>query len=200
MKSQLIIFVKNPRLGKVKSRLARAIGEQKALDIYLKLLEITHRCVLKVPVDKRVYYADYIDKNDVWENDIFQKNVQEGGDLGERMYNAISDSFSASYEKVCLIGTDIPALNADIINEAFSRLNETDVVLGPSKDGGYYLIGMKTPHSNLFKNVSWSTSQVLFQTMNNVEKQHLKVALLQELNDIDTIEDIGEDDVGLLLN
>lgn len=200
MKSQLIIFVKNPRLGKVKSRLARSIGDEKALEVYLKLLEKTHNCAIEISVDKRVYYSDDLDNNDLWENDLFQKRIQFGKDLGERMYNAINTSFSDSYEKVCLIGTDIPHLRSDIIDEAFSKLNDADIVLGPSKDGGYYLIGMKAAHSKLFKNILWSTSQVLFQTQHNAEKLNLKVGLLQELNDIDTLEDIDEEDAGLLLS
>ncbi len=200
MKSQLIIFVKNPRLGNVKTRLAHSIGERKALEVYLKLLEKTHQCVMKVPVDICVYYSDYIDKNDLWENDLFLKHIQFGADLGERMYNAINTSLSDSYEKVCLIGTDIPHLSSDIIDEAFSKLNDTDIILGPSKDGGYYLIGMKAAHSKLFKNILWSTSQVLFQTQRNAEKHNLKVGLLQELNDIDTLEDIDEEDAGFLLS
>ena len=192
MKNVLIIFVKNPQLGKVKSRLAKSIGDMNALSVYKKLLKMTKEIVIDLEFDKRVCYSDMIDQDDLWDNGIFQKGLQKGDDLGLRMYNAFKDASEDSYQKICLIGSDIIELTDEIIIKAFSLLDEHDIVLGPSFDGGYYLIGMKTPAKVLFENISWSTGVVLSETINEIHKLKLNYALLPTLNDIDEIEDIND--------
>lgn len=200
MKKLLIIFVKNPETGKVKSRLANSIGDEKARSVYKKLLLKTKDVVKGLDIDKQVCYAEFIDLDDIWENDAFDKTLQCHGDLGERMKNAFQNAFSNSYSKVCLIGSDIMELNEDILTDAFELLEKSDLVIGPSLDGGYYLIGMKSPKENLFENISWSSSSVLEETIATSVDLTLAYSLLPVLNDIDVIDDIKEEDKGYLLS
>ncbi|MCK5702753.1 MAG: TIGR04282 family arsenosugar biosynthesis glycosyltransferase [Cyclobacteriaceae bacterium] len=200
MKNLLIIFVKNPKIGKVKSRLANSIGEEKALSVYKKLLLKTNEVVIDLEFDKCVCYSESIDQEDLWENSIFLKAKQKGENLGVRMRNAFSDAFENSYDKICLIGSDILELTDEIIVRAFDHLDTHDIVLGPSLDGGYYLIGMKSPVSHVFENKKWGTGEVLKATLNDINKMSLKYSLLPILNDIDEIEDINDSNRGYLFS
>jgi rSAM/selenodomain-associated transferase 1 len=200
MENLLIIFVKNPELGKVKSRLAESIGDRKALSVYKKLLRRTKEIIMDLGMDKRVCYSEMIDREDLWENSNYQKSSQKGDDLGVRMYNAIKDASKDSYHKICLIGSDIMELTDEIIVKAFNLLDDHDVVLGPSFDGGYYLIGMKSPVKELFLNKKWSTSVVLAETVDEIKKLKLTYAFLPTLNDIDEIENINDWDRDYLLS
>lgn len=195
MNRLLIIFVKNPEIGKVKTRLAKAIGEEAALAIYLKLLSHTHEIVDSLAYDKAVYYSKFVDTEDYWENKHYKKHLQKGKNLGERMNNAITDSFNAGYDSVCLIGTDIYELTTEVIKNAFSKLDSHDVVIGPAKDGGYYLIGMKKPHPEIFELAQWSTPNVFSETVKLIEKQKLSYDLTRLLNDIDNVEDLKGTDL-----
>lgn len=186
----LIVFTRNPELGKVKTRLAKTIGDQAALNIYMHLLEHTENTIRKIRCDKAVYYTLQIRNNDIWDNAIYQKHLQEGEDLGLRMQNAFSSAFIKGYEKVIIVGSDLLDLNANYISEAFNSLNKNDVVIGPAQDGGYYLIGMKSLYSNIFKNKDWGTDSVFQDTINDLK--NLDIYLLEELNDIDTFEDIKD--------
>lgn len=187
-KDLLIIFTKNPRAGEVKTRLAAEIGNEPALAIYNYLVNHTVSVTKKLQMAKRVYYASEIEKNDVWENKIFSKHLQQGKDLGARMENAFREAFRDNYEKVVIIGTDLLEISQKDIEEAFNRLEENDVVVGPAKDGGYYLLGMKSLHSNVFRNKKWSTPAVLAETLQDLEK--FNVGVLETRNDIDDIGDI----------
>jgi rSAM/selenodomain-associated transferase 1 len=142
-------------------------------------------------VDKFLFYADFLNSQDGWSNDKFIKQLQKGNDLGERMHNSFEYAFLNKYKKVIIIGSDCLDLNESIIKDAFRLLDNSDVVIGPAKDGGYYLLGMKSPHSCLFKNISWSTSQVLKQTLSICESQHLSYSLLSTLTDIDVENDLS---------
>ena len=106
MKEALIIFAKNPVYGKVKTRLAATIGNEQALFIYHQLINHTINITSQISVDKIVCYSDEIDENDNWDNRIYQKELQHGNDLGERMKNAFKSSFTAGYEQAIIIGTD----------------------------------------------------------------------------------------------
>lgn len=189
-KNLLIIFVKNPELGKVKTRLAATIGEQEALRIYKQLLAHTWETTKDQPADKVVFYSDYVDFSDEWENDIFQKHRQEGADLGDRMFNAFQWGFSKGYSSVCIIGSDCYELNTKTINDAFERLKKSQVVIGPCLDGGYYLLGMNKLHNFLFKNKHWSTGSVLKETIKDIEKHNLSACLLAVLRDVDVESDL----------
>jgi len=188
-KEALIIFVKNPELGKVKTRLAVAVGEEKALEIYKLLLIHTNKVTKKLLQDKWVFYSDLIDNNDLWDNDHYHKAVQSDGDLGEKMLDAFQRCFDKGYENICIIGSDLMAIDESVIQGAFISLNADDVVIGPAKDGGYYLLGMNKLHSSLFQDKKWSTESVLGDTLSNIKDQGLSYSRLDVLNDIDTEDD-----------
>ena len=184
----LLIFTRNPELGKAKTRLAKTVGDETALEIYKFLLERTKKISSKVTSDKAVYYSVKIRENDIWDSSIYQKHQQIGEDLGIRMLNAFKNSFEAGYDKVMIIGSDLYDLTSEIIDNAFHQLDINDVVLGPAEDGGYYLLGMNSLHKKVFKNKTWGTSSVRKDTL--ADLQDKKVHLLTELNDVDVFEDI----------
>jgi rSAM/selenodomain-associated transferase 1 len=187
-KNLSIVFVRNPELGKVKTRLAKTIGDKKALNIYILLLKHTESVLQKVSSDKVVYYSEEIQNNDLWSDRCFQKKLQKGNDLGERMQHAFEMAFKEGYEKVVIVGSDLFDLKSAHIENAFKTLENHNLVIGPSLDGGYYLLGMKVMHPAVFKNKQWGTDSVLETTLKNLEQENVK--LLEALNDIDTFEDL----------
>jgi rSAM/selenodomain-associated transferase 1 len=190
MKKAMIIFVRNPELGKVKTRLAREIGDERALRIYHELLQHTHAVTADLDYDKFVYYADRIGENDVWDKGGFEKRLQEGEQLGDRMLLAFFDLFQQGYKSVLIIGSDCPELTSFIIEDAFDQLRSGDVVIGPSTDGGYYLLGMNRLFPVFFKEKQWSTSTVLADTIRDTVQLKLTCSFLTELSDIDTADDL----------
>lgn len=187
-KNALIIFAKNPVLGKVKTRLARETGNEKAFEIYKLLLENAYRQTKETDCVKYLFLSDHLDKN-IFESD-FTQYIQSGKDLGERMLNAFKNIFEKDFEKAIIIGTDCPELDSEIIHEAFNKLNEYEIVIGPAKDGGYYLIGLKEPDKFLFENIKWSTGEVLNETIKKIKSAGKNFFLLKELNDIDESKDL----------
>ncbi|MFT4660111.1 MAG: rSAM/selenodomain-associated transferase 1 [Patiriisocius sp.] len=189
----LIILAKRPEKGKVKTRLAASIGDDKALEIYLKLLQHTHKVADIVAADKAVFYSDRIHDFDLLDYFKFPKAVQSGKDLGEKMKNAMALGFRKAYAKVILIGSDCITITPEIIAEAFERLDNNDVVIGPAEDGGYYLIGMKRSCDTLFENKLWSTSDVLLDTVLDLQKLEKSYFLLETLNDVDEEKDLNDE-------
>ena len=187
-KNLLIIFTRNPVKGKVKTRLAKTIGEDKALIIYKTLLIRTEKTTRDLDCEKAVYYSVEVQEKDIWDASIYQKYQQHGEDLGERMLNVFSDAFKNRYEKVVIIGSDLYDLRQNHINEAFKMLNNYDVVIGPAQDGGYYLLGMNSLNSLVFKNKVWGSSTVLNDTLNDLKNK--SVYLLETLHDIDVYDDL----------
>ena len=187
-KNLLLIFTRNPELGKAKTRLAKTVGDATALEIYKFLLNKTQEVASKVTADKAVYYSVKIRENDIWDATIYQKHQQVGEDLGIRMLNAFKNSFDAGYEKVLIIGSDLYDLTSEIIDDAFYQLHTNDVIIGPAIDGGYYLLGMNAVQENIFQNKDWGTASVRKDTLADLKDK--KVHLLQELNDVDVYEDI----------
>ena len=187
-KNSLIIFTRNPILGKVKTRLAKSVGNEIALEIYQFLLNKTKEVTLNIPADKVVFYSEEITNKDIWDATIYKKELQEGRDLGAKMSNAFKTCFKDGYEKVVLIGSDLFDLEEFHIREAFEKLEKNDAVIGPALDGGYYLLGLKKMHPKIFMNKNWGTATVRKNTMKNLEK--VNVHLLPILNDVDVIEDI----------
>lgn len=190
--NQLLLFVKNTELGKVKTRLAKTIGNEKALFIYKALLQHTRKTAVEVNAQRKVYYSTYIDSNDEFESDFFEKRIQVQDDLGMKMYAAFKDSFGERADKVLLIGSDCYEINAKIIEDAFIALDKSDYVVGPAHDGGYYLIGMKTLNKSIFEDMVWSTSNVLLDTILEIKKQNKSYFLMPTLTDVDHEEDLGE--------
>lgn len=189
MRSVLLVFIRNPQLGKVKTRLARTVGDVEALRIYHILLEKTRVAALGVEVERWLFYSDFIDKNDNWQEADFSKKIQSSGDLGERMEQAFRDAFEAGANKVVIIGSDCPGLTGVILQMAFDKLDETDFVLGPTLDGGYYLLGMKELEGMVFHGIEWSTGTVLVRTLQKIQAAGKSCALLPVLSDVDTEED-----------
>lgn len=187
-KNLIIVFTRNPELGKVKTRLAKTIGDASALNIYSFLLEHTEKTIRNIDSDKAVYYSVAIHNQDIWDNAIYQKHLQEGEDLGIRMLHAFQNGFAKGYEKVIIVGSDLFDLKEKHMEEAFQKLEKRDVVIGPAEDGGYYLLGMKTLHEEVFKNKIWGTSSVFKDTTKDLHK--FKIHQLEKLNDIDTFEDM----------
>lgn len=190
MKTALIIFVRNPVLGKVKTRLAASVGEQKALQVYQQLLLHTRDITIDLPCDRFVFYADFINEADIWSAPEFNKRLQQGDDLGKRMQHAFEELFAAGFDKVAIIGSDCYQLTGDIIVDAFTTLQRADVVIGPAGDGGYYLLAMQQMIPEIFEEIPWSTPVVLSKTMAILQHRQYKTALLKELNDVDEEKDL----------
>lgn len=189
-KQLVIVFVKNMQLGKVKTRLAKSIGDEQTFEVYKALVAITERETAKLEqCDVHIYFSDSISE-DLWPGK--SKFVQQGADLGARMKQAFAHSFSLGYQKVIGVGSDLPDLNAIIIAQGFSLLEQSDTVFGPAEDGGYYLIGMKKMHDCIFENKPWSTENLLDLTLQELTSLKISTALLPVLNDIDTIDDLRQ--------
>lgn len=187
MEQALIIFIKNPVLGKVKTRLASSIGEPAALEIYKSLMDHTRLMVAGIDAARLLFYSDRVERHDSWPEKKFSKNVQQGDDLGARMLNAFKQV--SDYDKKIIIGSDCPGINPQLIEQAYTHLDFHDVVIGPASDGGFYLLGMNAIIPELFGNISWSTDQVLPEIVKILQQKRLLYKLLPTLRDIDTLED-----------
>ena len=186
-KELIIVFVKNIILGKVKTRLARTIGAQGAFEVYKELVNITELATEKMVTDRRIYFSDVV-IDSKWKNDY--KAVQEGKNLGERMKNAFIKAFKDGYERIVLIGSDLPDLDSKHIEDGLKALKSHDVVFGPAIDGGYYLVGMTKMYHSIFDNKPWSQTNLLNITLEELKQNNISFALLEALNDIDTFEDL----------
>lgn len=188
VKRALIIFVRNPEKGKVKTRLAKGVGEDKALAIYKALLTKTRTVAEGVDALRLLFYSVQIRTDDSWPNDAFEKRQQEGEDLGARMAHAFDTALQEA-ESAIIVGSDIAQISTPIIENAFNLLEQKDYVLGPSIDGGYYLLGMKQPSHFLFQNMEWSTDQVSRTTQDRILERNCSLGFAPTLSDIDYAED-----------
>lgn len=194
MKTQntaVIVFQKNPVLGKVKTRIAQCLGDEKALEIYRWLVQKTHDQLTHLEgMDIFFYYADFIEKVD-WKpkRGKISYGLQEGNDLGEKMQLAFEEVLQQGYQKVIIIGTDCPEITPKILKDAAAELDHFEVVFGPAKDGGYYLLGMKKMYEGLFKNIPWSTDSVLEVSIHYLKENNITYQTIAVLTDIDTVED-----------
>ncbi len=186
----LLIFVKNPIPGKTKTRLAKDVGHEKALQMYQRLQEHTRLQAEGLPdVTRYLHYSDRADNRDAWPNSVFIKMVQVGDGLGERMSQAFDHAFARQHDRVIIIGSDCPGVTTALVQEAFAALLTHDLVIGPALDGGYYLLGMCHPHPQLFTEMEWSTDHVLKDTLARARVQGLRVKQLTPLSDVDYLED-----------
>lgn len=190
MKQIILIFIKNPVGGKVKTRLAATVGNAVSLSVYQSLLRHTQTITKDLHAGKIAYYSDKVEDADIWDDKKYKKKLQSGSDLGERMKNAFEDTFDEGENSVILIGSDCLELTPTIIDEAFSKLQGVDLVIGPAADGGYYLIGMKEMHASLFQNISWGSGDVLRRTLEAAVNKSLTFQLLDELSDVDNEDDL----------
>lgn len=181
-------------MGKVKTRIAATTGDHKALNIYLRLLEITRNNLHQLTdVHKHLYYSDQVLSDDAWANESYRKMKQCEGNLGHKMKMGFRDVFDTigkeQKSKVLIIGSDCPEVSATIINSAYALLDRHDIVVGPTYDGGYYLLGMNDYFPFLFDGIAWSTEDVFDQTQQIISKHKLSFATLPILNDIDIEDD-----------
>lgn len=189
-KKLLLIFIKNPEKGTVKTRLAKTVGNEKAYQTYLKLIDYTLEVARQVEARKQIWYSSFVDEEDGLGGPAFEKKVQKGRNLGERMATAFRQGFKDGFEKVLIIGSDCPGITTEIIESAYARLDQQEVVIGPSEDGGYYLVGSKKFIPQIFDNIPWSTESVYPETIRILRDKSLSYSALPTLNDIDTEEDL----------
>jgi rSAM/selenodomain-associated transferase 1 len=184
----LIIFAKYPSKGRVKTRLANGIGDDNALLFYKKCAAHIFKEASKLgSVKTYLFYelpADEI-KMKKWVNHDFEFRPQLYANLGEKMYDSFKFVFSRKADKAVIVGTDVPDLIAEIIEKSFNYLDQYDLVISPSPDGGYNLLGLKNLHKDLFENIIWSSSEVLNKTIEIADKNNLNIKLMDELMDID---------------
>ena len=184
---KLIVFVKAPRPGAVKTRLAKAIGAPAARSAYRQLVEMLLNHLQGLGGVEVCFSPDDAGSEiQHWLKERWISSPQGGGDLGPRLHSAFQRAFHAGAKRVAIIGSDCPAVKVEDIREAWGGLQTHDVVLGPATDGGYWLIGLRQLQPNLFRGVQWSTENVFAETIQRVQHASLSVHLLRELADVDT--------------
>lgn len=186
-KDLVIVFVKNIKLGKVKTRLAKTIGDQGAFYVYSELVKITEQALEPLNIEKRIYFSEAV-VNTKWPS--LDKAVQQGKDLGERMKNAFSKGFEDGFERIVLIGSDLPDIKDVHIKNGLEALRTNNAVFGPAEDGGYYLIGLSKMTNYVFDNKPWSQPSLLQETLRELQENNITFSTLETLNDIDTFDDL----------
>lgn len=186
----VLLFAKAPRAGQVKTRLAAAIGDARALTIY-RGVGTRVAATIGGAYPLTVWYepVDALEEMRAWLGE-WEFQGQVDGDLGERMRHALALHLSRGDRPVIAIGADAPHVDAAVIARAVEFLHTTDVVLGPAVDGGYYLIGLNRLIPDVFRGIAWSTGSVLEQTIARCQRVGVRVGLLDELRDIDTVQDV----------
>ena len=192
MKEAIIIFLKYPELGRSKTRLAATVGDENALKVYKELLEHTHLISKELNYDKYLFYDKVTANKMPWGDDIYHTAYQVQSDLGGRMQNAFSQLFDSGYERIIIIGSDCYELTPKIIEEAFEKLKYKEVVIGPAKDGGYYLLGLTQLIPQLFTDVKWSTEEVFSSTTKILDSLNIDYGTTAVLSDIDVYDDLPE--------
>lgn len=190
-----IVFARLPVEGKVKTRLAKEIGDKNSAILYRVCAEYLFNEVKRVKiheVDLFLFYSDENETSEVkkWAGDHFYFYAQSGENLGIRMLNAFKQIFEKGYDKVIIVGTDVPDIDSALMLNAFIELDKHDFVIGPSKDGGYYLLGMKSLTTDLFNDIKWGTEKVFSSTLEKLNKKKSSYKLLPKLIDIDTKKDL----------
>jgi rSAM/selenodomain-associated transferase 1 len=192
--SIILLFIKAPVRGRVKSRLAAAIGQEAALELYKNFILDIVDTVKKTGYPFRICYypPEAGSEASSWLSGQYRFTPQQGSDLGKRMENAFIRCFSEGFERAILIGSDLPDLAPSVLKEAMASLAKHDVVIGPASDGGYYLIGFHkhTLMPRVFHGMSWSTETVFQKTMAILKNSALSIAQAPTWNDVDTVEDL----------
>ena len=188
MNLALLLFVKNPVLGTVKTRLAQTTGDEFALAAYRVLLTHTRKVTEAVDVTRYLFYASTINEHDEWSADRFEKRVQPNGNLGDRMRAAFEEVL-AKHDAAIIIGSDCADLRPEHLERARTELTTHDAVIGPVFDGGYYLLGLKNPLPDVFSGIEWSTETVFRETARRLVELERTFATLPTLHDVDYEED-----------
>ncbi|HVY70142.1 MAG TPA: TIGR04282 family arsenosugar biosynthesis glycosyltransferase [Verrucomicrobiae bacterium] len=183
---RLVVFVKAPRTGKVKTRLAATIGDQAACNAY-RVLALASLRQLQAFTNGELRFSPDEARGEIepWRPAGWLARPQGDGDLGGRLARAFDEHFASGAARVVIVGTDCPYLTPADIHSAWLALETHDLVLGPARDGGYWLIGLKQSHTLLLRDISWSTADVLNQTLQQAAKLNLRAQLLRELEDVD---------------
>jgi uncharacterized protein len=191
--NEILIFAKHPELGRCKTRLAKGVGDRNALTIYRTLLGHTLKTVQETPYRKvlMVDPPEHTEDGPGWAPGMDAYLPQADGDLGARMSGAVEAAFTRGAKKVVLLGCDCPQISKDSVTSSFTALDSCDVVLGPTDDGGYYLLGLKERHLSLFRDIPWSTGKVFEKTLNILKFQTLSYISLDAFSDVDTLEDFN---------
>jgi len=195
-RQRILFFVKTPEKGCVKTRLASAVGEDRAVELYrcfvedivamLETLGVEMECCYR-PVSAEAALGEWLGRRRLYV-------PQQGEDLGARMENAFRHVFEKGISQAVLIGSDSPDLAASLLKQAFRELRRHDAVIGPSSDGGYYLLGFDARHfvPEAFANVSWSTDHVFAQTLDILNRHACDVFVLPPWHDVDTRSDLDD--------
>ena len=192
--SCIIFFVKYPVKGKIKTRLAKTLDDNFVIGLYKCFVTDILSILIRSGFDFKVYFdpPGFLIKIKKWLGDNYTYVQQHGSNLGERMSNAFMDVFRDDYNKAIIIGSDMPCFSNNFFTGVFEKLDQNDAVIGPSMDGGYYLLGFKknTFLKEVFCNIQWSTDIVFNSTMKKFQKNRYKVNILKTMNDIDTVDDL----------
>ena len=192
--SCVILFVKYPTPGRVKTRLAKQLGQKRAAEIYENFVVDILAVLEKLNVNLKIFFspADTQQRFQSWLGKEYSYTAQAGGDLGQKMKNAFQCVFADGFSRAVIIGSDSPDLPADFLDSSFTALDSHDAVIGPAADGGYYLIGFSGESflPEAFDRICWSTDSVFWQTIDTLKKHRRKVHLLPQWYDVDTFEDL----------
>ena len=187
MNQLLMVFIKDSSKYPVKTRLKTSIGKNKSIWVYNQILKKTVLVLKNIETDIAVFHYNSIISKNPFKNFSKWNKIQIGKNLGEKISNAFNWGFEKGYKKIIIIGSDLWDLNEEIINKGFLELNKNKVVIGPSIDGGYYLLGLNKKMPKIFEGIKWGTQSVLAETLKLLEHEPY---ILPELNDIDTFEDL----------
>lgn len=189
----LIVFVKEPRPGAVKTRLAAVLGDERAAQLYRTLAEEEIRRTAPARDEyERLFFFTPAESRPALERWLPGETLlpQEGNDLGARMSNAFDTAFRRVARRAAIIGTDVPWVSRELVREALLALDDHEVVVGPARDGGYYLLALDRPQPALFEGIEWGTPSVLSATAERAAVLGLRLSVLEGLSDIDTLEDV----------
>ena len=189
----LLVFLKLPVPGAAKTRLIPHLGPDAAAELYRVLAEEEvrataprpaeyERLLCFAPASEREAIARWFPGEELW--------PQPEGDLGARMAEAFAEGFRRGARRVAIVGTDVPGVSRAHVLAALHSLEAHDLAIGPSHDGGYYLLALRRPEPRLFEGIAWSTSLVLRETLERAEGLRLRVATLEPLTDVDTLDDV----------
>jgi rSAM/selenodomain-associated transferase 1 len=194
IKNGVILFIKSPEIGKVKSRLSASIDKKTVVKIYKLFVQDILKKLEEIPYEKIICYSPKNANHDIkkWLGSNYIYIPQNGSNLGERLKNSFVEGFQSGFLKLIAIGSDSPDLKLDYFIDAFKNLDAYDTVIGPCVDGGYYLIGFSknSYYPKVFEDIPWSTEKVYERSIESIEKANLKVYTLPIWQDVDTIEDL----------
>jgi rSAM/selenodomain-associated transferase 1 len=192
VENRVIVYVRRPWPGRCKTRLASSIGWDEAAGVYARLVYGYLDRLIRAEMDVAIEIATASKLDTPFYAAAFPECIvrpQREGELGARMWSSFQATFREGAQRVVLTGSDIPDLSPRHIRQALSELDDASIVLGPASDGGYYLVAMRSPGEDIFGAIAWSSPQVLAQTLESAGRLGRKVALIEELDDLDNRSD-----------